>query len=307
MYEEYSTIRIPQSGENTICSCHFEDENLRRHIERSGESGTCSFCGKNGKVIDFADFIRHVNNTVYRYFGTIDEENLPLDFFHEDNYGFGFLRESGSNIANYNLNKGDESRPTIENSIGIVMMMILISGSAIVNFLIEDEEQDTKTRVLVSGIPQYKYYLALLIVFYLLSSISSIIYYSLCKFLNLDFGMNNTNNFLIVMLLLNLVAISLNLFIVSFTRNRYIASTVNILIVIPSCMFSGVFWDFNVMPDYLQRIGKLMPQRLVYKAIEKLQVYNSLSYIKEYILYMILISFIFFFLSLPMFNTKKAN
>lgn len=212
-----------------------------------------------------------------------------------------------NNIANYNLNKGDESRPAIENSIGIVMMMILISGSAIVNFLIEDEEQDTKTRVLVSGIPQYKYYLALLIVFYLLSSISSIIYYSLCKFLNLDFGMNNTNNFLIVMLLINLVAISLNLFIVSFTRNRYIASTVNILIVIPSCMFSGVFWDFNVMPDYLQRIGKLMPQRLVYKAIEKLQVYNSLSYIKEYILYMILISFIFFFLSLLMFKAKKTN
>ena len=99
----------------------------------------------------------------------------------------------------------------------------------------------------------------------------------------------------------------LNLFIVSFTRNRYIASTVNILIVIPSCMFSGVFWDFNVMPDYLQRIGKLMPQRLVYKAIEKLQVYNSLSYIKEYILYMILISFIFFFLSLLMFKAKKTN
>ena len=93
MYEEYSTIRIPQSGENTICSCHFEDENLRRHIERSGELGTCSFCGKNAKVIDFADFIQHVSNTVYRYFGTIDEENLPLELFHENSNGFGLIRE----------------------------------------------------------------------------------------------------------------------------------------------------------------------------------------------------------------------
>lgn len=122
MYEEYSTIRIPQSGENTVCSCHFEDENLRRHIERSGESGTCSFCGKNGKVIDFADFIRHVNNTVYRYFGTIDEENLPLDFFHEDNYGFGFLREGGSNIANYNFLEPIHalSTPMLLQNLGLV-------------------------------------------------------------------------------------------------------------------------------------------------------------------------------------------
>lgn len=90
-----------------------------------------------------------------------------------------------------------------------------------------------------------------------MSAISSIIYYDLCKILNLDFGMINTNNFLVVMLLLNLVAIFLNLCIFSFTRNRYVASVVNILTVMPSCMLSEVFWDFNIMPAYLQNIGTL--------------------------------------------------
>lgn len=79
MYEEYSTIRISQFGENTVCSCHFEDENLRQHIECNGETRTCSFCGKEAKVIDFADFIGHVKDVVYRYFGTLDEENIPLE------------------------------------------------------------------------------------------------------------------------------------------------------------------------------------------------------------------------------------
>ena len=89
--------------------------------------------------------------------------------------------------------------------------------------------------------------------------------------------MSNTNNFLVVMLLLNLVAISLNLCIVSFTRSRYVAITVNILIVIPTCMLSGVFWDFEVMPNYMQKIGNLMPQRWVYICIENLQINGSLS------------------------------
>ncbi|WP_066896470.1 ABC transporter permease [Clostridium nigeriense] len=211
------------------------------------------------------------------------------------------------NIVNYNLSNIIESKPSIENSIGIVIMMILISGAAIASFLIEDEEHQTKARVLVSGIPEYKYYFSLLLVFYLLSSISSIIYYTLCKILNLDFGMSNTNNFLVVMLFLNLVSISLNLFIVSLTRNRYVSSTINILIVIPTCMISGVFWNFDVMSDSLKKIGSLMPQRLVYVSIKKLQAYENLYYIRDYMLYMICISLIFFILSLIIFNNKRVK
>ena len=210
------------------------------------------------------------------------------------------------NLFKVNLNEANKSRPAIENSIGIVIMMILISGATIANFLIEDEENNTKSRVLVSGIKQYKYYIALFVVFYLVSSITSVIYYLLCKLLKLDFGMNNTNNFLLVMLLLNLVAIALNLCIVSFTRNRYIASTVNILIVIPTCMLSGVFWDFEIMPNYLQDLGRLMPQRWVYRCIELLQVYNDLSYIYPYIFCMIAISLLLFILSLFMFKIRKS-
>lgn len=222
-----------------------------------------------------------------------------IDKFIENNKAYT------KHMLNYDLNEVNESRPSVKNSIGIVIMMILISGASIANFLIEDEEQDTKNRVLASGIRPYKYYIALLVVFYFMSSMSSIIYYVSCRILNLDFGMENTYNFLVVMLLINLIAISLNLFIVSFTRNRYIAATINILVVIPTCMISGVFWDFDIMPEYLKKIGSFMPQRLVYEGIEKLQVYESISYIYDYIFYMIVISLILFSLSLFMFRIKR--
>lgn len=53
------------------------------------------------------------------------------------------------NLIKYNLNEANDGRPSIENSIGIVIMMILISGVAIVNFLIEDEENNTKELSLI--------------------------------------------------------------------------------------------------------------------------------------------------------------
>lgn len=212
-----------------------------------------------------------------------------------------------SNLLNYTVNEQEKSRPNIENSLGLVIMMILISGSSIASFLIEDEEGYTKTRVLVSGVHPYKYYAAVLIVFYLLSALSSGIYYGLCILFNLDFGMSRPTYFLVVLLMLNLVAIALNLCIVSFTRSRYIASTVNILIVIPTCMISGVFWDFEIMPKYLQKIGSLMPQRIVYTSIETLQSNGKLSSICYHILYMITIALILFIVSQLMDNVLKEN
>ena len=71
-------------------------------------------------------------------------------------------------------------------------------------------------------------------------------------------------------------------------------------------MLSGVFWDFEIMPNYLQDLGRLMPQRWVYRCIELLQVYNDLSYIYPYIFCMIAISLLLFILSLFMFKIRKS-
>lgn len=211
------------------------------------------------------------------------------------------------NFINYNLNDMQDVKPSIDNSLGIIIMMILISSSSISNFLIQDYEQGTMERVLVSGIKPKKYYIALISVFFLLSSISTFIYYTLCKLLRIDFGLANTKYFLVIMLLLNLVAIALNLFIASFTRNRYISNTINILIVIPTCMISGVFWDFKVMPEYIQRIGNFLPQRWVYIAIENLKISCELEAIYGYIFYMIGIALILFCLSLSMFRKMRYS
>jgi len=210
------------------------------------------------------------------------------------------------NLLTVNYNEIKDSRASIDNSLGLVIMMIFITGSTIASFIIDDEVNNTKCRILVSKVKTYVYYSSLLIVFYLLSCASSFIYYIMCKVLNLNFNMVNTNNFLIIMLIINLVSVSLNLLIVSFTRSRYVASTINILLVIPSCMLSGVFWDFEIMPSYLQRIGKFLPQRWVYVCLEKLKIYDDLSYVSNYILAMIILSLVFFVVSILFFRRRKV-
>lgn len=92
------------------------------------------------------------------------------------------------------LNDMQEKGPEVEKSLGLVMLMIFIIGGIIVRIFI-DEENNIKIKNLSSGMNKWKYYLSMIIVFYLMSSITSIIYYCICKLFNIDFGMSNTINF----------------------------------------------------------------------------------------------------------------
>ena len=200
-------------------------------------------------------------------------------------------------VTNLSLNDVDYQRAEIKNSLGLIIFLIFIVSNNIANFFIEDEENKTKGRIFNSGISKWKYYVSLIFVFYMMSAITTLTYYILAQIFNINFCMENSMNFLVVMLLLNLVALSFNLCIVSFTRSRYTSSILNILIVVPCCMISGVFWDFNVMDKNIQEIGKFMPTRWVYICMENLQQTNNLNNINLYLSAMIILSAILFTIS----------
>ena len=170
---------------------------------------------------------------------------------------------------------------------------------------LEDEENKTKIMILSSGISKWKYYVSMILIFYIMTSCTSFIYYLVGKILYIDFGMENTLNFLFVLLVFNLIAISLNLCIVSFVRSKYTSRIINILIVVPCCMLSGVFWDFDVMEESLQKIGNYIPTRWVYVCIENLQNGNDLNGIKIYLGLMILFSIILFAISFTILKFKN--
>ena len=85
-------------------------------------------------------------------------------------------------ITKLSLNDVDESKPQIEKSLGLIIFIVFIICGNIVNFLIEDEENNTKIRILSSGISKWKYYFSLVFVFYIMSFLTIFVYYLLFTF-----------------------------------------------------------------------------------------------------------------------------
>ena len=71
--------------EKQICSHHFFDKYLNKHIISNGHDGVCSYCKRQEKVLSLSDFITYVGDELANYLGNIDNENLYLaSSFYDD-------------------------------------------------------------------------------------------------------------------------------------------------------------------------------------------------------------------------------
>jgi len=93
----------------------------------------------------------------------------------------------------------------------------------------------------------------------------------------------------IILLMFGLVAISIGLAITAFSGSSYMAGSLGTLIMTPTCMLGGCFWDIDFMPEFMQKISYFMPQRWAIEAVEKLQ--NSADFSEVYLNLLVLAAF----------------
>ena len=94
--------------------------------------------------------------------------------------------EYNDQLANLSLNKIEQNIPKIQNTLGLMIFTIFIVAGNIASFLIEDEENKTKMRILSSGINKWKYYISMIFIFYIMTMLTTGVYYIVSKILHID-------------------------------------------------------------------------------------------------------------------------
>ena len=187
--------------------------------------------------------------------------------------------------------------------IGMVLYTIFITAAMSCGFILEDERQNTKERILLSKISERQYYGAQLLVYFLACCIPAIEYYSICKFGKFDFGFKYDFIVLLLLFVLVLMAISLGLFLSSIIKNKTVFTLVMTTFTIPIFMLSGTYWPFEMMSKGMQRVGNLLPIRWFYIILEDLKGNEGIISIVPLLCCMILVNLLLFLLSI--FCTKN--
>lgn len=210
-----------------------------------------------------------------------------------DEKKFVELLNKAINLRNNTIIKEDvKNGIDVSKSLGIIIMFIFFSSSLITRYIILENKKGTKGRIIASGVSKLKYNLAILAVFYCASASTSIFYYGLCRLLGFDFGMKNSIDYFTVLLFVNLLAVSFNLFIGSLVKKPEGATNLNIIIIVPLAMLSGCFWEFNFMGENLQKIGNMIPLRWAILGVERLQRGETIDSLRNIFLLFIVVSII---------------
>ncbi|MGL5150823.1 MAG: ABC transporter permease [Clostridium sp.] len=216
------------------------------------------------------------------------------------------LDDLNNSSIKYELNDINEKGVNVGASIGMVIMVIFTTSFFITKFIIVDETQGTKNRILLGKVSRLEYYAGTLLVFFLLSALTSLLYFGVCNLLGFDFGTDNSIYYLYVLFALNFLSIAFNLALISVTKSPTVASNLASVLITSLSMISGLFWPFSFMPESLQKIGALVPTRWAMVAIENIQKNSDFLTILPSILSIILVGIILLLITV-FFQFKKFS
>ena len=208
------------------------------------------------------------------------------------------LKAFNEGKPNYEIINNKKVKTSINTSLGVIIYLIFVSAGMSCGFLLEDEKQGTKARIFMANIHEKTYFGAVITIFFLLTSITSVEYYIVCNILGYNFGFENKWILLLLMLLVTLLAVVFNIMLTSIIKNKSTLTLISTSILVPVFMLSGAFWSFDFMGKTLQKVGNALPIRWFLLAVEKLQMGQNIKSIFPIILALVLLTIFLFFLSI---------
>ncbi len=187
------------------------------------------------------------------------------------------VRQSGIGLKVMDVKDKGVGKDMTITSVGFLIMFILLGTGFTSMMILKDKRSRTYHRVCSAPVSARQYIVANALTGLLVSIIQIVIILVAMRLvLRIDTGVSDIYMF-IILLMFALVAIGLGLVITAFTSSSYMAGTLSTLIITPTCMLGGCYWDVRYMPEFMQKLSYFVPQRWTIDAITKMQTGGNIA------------------------------
>lgn len=178
--------------------------------------------------------------------------------------------------------------------IGFLIMFMLMGAGNTAEMILNERRNRTYYRICAAPVSAKTYILGNVLANLLLVTLQiSLALFFMIKVFKIQTYIPVAEMFMIL-LLFGLVAIGLGVLIVAFSNDSRQASTLQTLVITPTCMLAGCLWPLEIMPKSLQRIADFLPQTWTIGAIHKLQLGASFDQVMLNLLIIIAFALTFF-------------
>ncbi|MFD3156235.1 ABC transporter permease [Haloimpatiens sp. FM7330] len=187
-----------------------------------------------------------------------------------------------------------QSKSVTKQSIGLLLVFMLMASSVTSNFIMKDKFNRTYFRIFCAPVTKVQYIIANVIANFIifLMQISLILLISI-KVFKLDFYINVGTMFFILSCF-GLVSIGFGIIIAAFSKSMAQSAQMSNVLITPTCMLSGCFWPLEMMPNFLQKLANIFPQTWILKTINSLQYGKTLNEVVIYLVLVVIFAIILF-------------
>ncbi|MGL4656349.1 MAG: ABC transporter permease [Sarcina sp.] len=197
----------------------------------------------------------------------------------------------------------DKEKPII----GFLMMLMLYKALFGAERINQDKKEGIFSRVMVSGVSSFKYYLG-----NILASITVLVIQigatlALLKgVLKIDFGISYMELFFILSLTV-VLAVSMGTVCVSLTKTSEAASIIGNIVVVVGLMIGGAFIPVSFFEGFADKISRMTPIRWITDMIENIQGGSTLTQEWQSIVLVLIISVVMLLIAAVVTNKKDQK
>ena len=173
----------------------------------------------------------------------------------------------------------DDSSYDVEMSgqmLGMYLMFVLLSASMTSFLMLDEKKKGTFARIGTAPVRPMSYTIANIISNLIVLTFQLIVVLLLIKYvIKVNFHTSLLNMF-IILFFYGLSSVGFGVMVASGSANMNRANAIFYLYLSPSCMISGCFWPVEFMPNILQKIALITPQRWALNAIASAQQGESI-------------------------------
>lgn len=261
----------------------------------------------------FEDQVKAVEITTVKDSETVKWVKSQSDFYLQNmksaiDAGLAYdYQRNEYQLTSTKLSDVSKEKDALLRVFGIYLLLIMISTFTTSFKILKEKQMGTFYRIGLSPVHPRVYTFANILANLVIVAIQvAVLLLSLKLVLNISF-FTSIFYLYIVLVMFAFCAISVGVLIASSVTSSNAANTSMAVILSPTCMLAGCMWPIEFMPEFLQKIAYITPQRWTLDAIDKLFYNNGFAIVLPNILILIGFTTLFFLLSVYQFKNKELT
>jgi ABC-2 type transport system permease protein len=166
--------------------------------------------------------------------------------------------------------------PSLSTIIGFMLMFMMSVINSTVTLIMEDRKQMTMARIFTAPVRSFEILMGNFMGSFLVGSLQILLILSITRYiLQFDYHLGFVPQ-LIIMEFFLLASMGIASAVAGLVKNSSNITSINSLVITPTCMLGGCFWPVSIMPDWMQKLSNFVPQTWAIDAIQRMSTGQGL-------------------------------